>query len=68
MLSGLKKGQAKMSKSDPMSAIFMEDSEDVVNKKIKAAYCAEKEVYNEKGEFINPIMDYAKSIVIGAYG
>jgi len=27
MLSGLKKDQAKMSKSDPSSAIFMEDSE-----------------------------------------
>ena len=27
MLSGLKEGQEKMSKSDPESAIFMEDSE-----------------------------------------
>lgn len=27
MLSGLKEGQEKMSKSDPDSAIFMEDSE-----------------------------------------
>lgn len=26
MLYGLKKGQAKMSKSNPMSAIFMEDT------------------------------------------
>ena len=28
MLMGLKQGQEKMSKSDPESAIFMEDSED----------------------------------------
>lgn len=27
MLAGLKEGQEKMSKSDPDSAIFMEDSE-----------------------------------------
>jgi hypothetical protein len=27
MLPGLKEGQAKMSKSDPSSAIFMEDDE-----------------------------------------
>lgn len=32
-------GQEKMSKSDPNSAIFMEDSEMEVNAKIKKAYC-----------------------------
>ncbi len=32
-------GQEKMSKSDPNSAIFMEDSEADVNTKIKKAYC-----------------------------
>jgi tryptophanyl-tRNA synthetase len=32
-------GQEKMSKSDPNSAIFMEDSEGDVNVKIKKAYC-----------------------------
>ena len=31
--------QEKMSKSDPSSAIFMEDTEAEVNKKIKQAYC-----------------------------
>ena len=31
--------QEKMSKSDPNSAIFMEDSEIDVNGKIKKAYC-----------------------------
>lgn len=39
MLSGLKEGQAKMSKSDPMSAIFMEDTEEEINEKIRLAYC-----------------------------
>ena len=34
MLYGLKEGQAKMSKSDPDSAIFMEDSADDVRRKI----------------------------------
>jgi tyrosyl-tRNA synthetase len=49
-----------MSKSDPESAIFMEDSEADVKNKIKKAYCPEKEV---KG---NPILDYVKHIIFGA--
>lgn len=58
-----------MSKSDPDSAIFMEDSVDEVNRKIKLAYCKEKEIYSpEDGSFLNPIMDYTKSIVIPAFG
>lgn len=32
-------GQEKMSKSDPNSAIFMEDTEQEVNTKIKRAFC-----------------------------
>ena len=39
MLYGLKRGQEKMSKSDPDSAIFMEDSAADVERKIRAAYC-----------------------------
>eukprot|EP00587_Corethron_hystrix_P002751 CAMPEP_0113307914 /NCGR_PEP_ID=MMETSP0010_2-20120614/6567_1 /TAXON_ID=216773 ORGANISM="Corethron hystrix, Strain 308" /NCGR_SAMPLE_ID=MMETSP0010_2 /ASSEMBLY_ACC=CAM_ASM_000155 /LENGTH=739 /DNA_ID=CAMNT_0000162861 /DNA_START=55 /DNA_END=2274 /DNA_ORIENTATION=- /assembly_acc=CAM_ASM_000155 len=39
MLYGLKAGQEKMSKSDPDSAIFMEDSADDVERKIRNAYC-----------------------------
>ena len=39
MLYGLKQGQEKMSKSDPDSAIFMEDSVDDVQRKIMNAYC-----------------------------
>lgn len=62
MLSGLKEGQAKMSKSDPDSAIFMEDSEDDVRRKIKKAYCPERIVAG------NPILDYAKNIVFEKEG
>lgn len=61
MLMGLKEGQEKMSKSDPESAIFMEDTADDVKRKIKKAYCPPEIV--EK----NPIIDYAKFIVIGYY-
>jgi tyrosyl-tRNA synthetase len=39
MLYGLKAGQEKMSKSDPDSAIFMEDSAEDVERKIMNAYC-----------------------------
>jgi tyrosyl-tRNA synthetase len=39
MMPGLLEGQEKMSKSDPNSAIFMEDSEAEVRTKIKKAYC-----------------------------
>jgi len=37
MLPGMKQGQEKMSKSDPDSAIFMEDSEQDVARKITKA-------------------------------
>jgi tyrosyl-tRNA synthetase len=62
MLMGLKEGQEKMSKSDPDSAIFMEDAAEDVSRKIKKAYCPPEIV--EK----NPIMDYAKYIIFGYYG
>lgn len=39
MLYGLKAGQEKMSKSDPDSAIFMEDSVEDVHRKIMNAHC-----------------------------
>ncbi|GJP42345.1 hypothetical protein CLOM_g1919 [Closterium sp. NIES-68] len=44
MLPGLLQGQEKMSKSDPNSAIFMEDEEAEVNVKIKKAFCSPGEV------------------------
>lgn len=61
MLSGLKEGQEKMSKSDPDSAIFMEDSEQDVKSKIKKSYCPIGIVEG------NPILDYVKHIIFGAY-
>jgi tyrosyl-tRNA synthetase len=42
MLFGLKAGQEKMSKSDPDSAIFMEDAAEDVERKIMNAYCPSK--------------------------
>lgn len=60
MINGLKEGQEKMSKSDPDSAIFMEDSESDVKRKIDKAYCPEGIV--EK----NPILDYTKNLIFGA--
>ena len=45
----------KMSKSKPDSAIFMTDSEDDVNRKIKKAYCPE--TIEE-----NPVLEYIKYI------
>ncbi|CAM9406008.1 unnamed protein product, partial [Phaeothamnion confervicola] len=62
MISGLKEGQAKMSKSDPDSAIFMEDLETDVNRKIKGAFCKPEMVEG------NPILDYAKHILFGYFG
>ena len=52
-----------MSKSDPDSAIFMEDQEADVKRKITKGYCPEKELERldkETGKMkkINPIMDY----------
>lgn len=44
MLYGLKAGQEKMSKSDPDSAIFMEDTAADVERKIRAAYCPSQEL------------------------
>lgn len=57
MILGLLEDQPKMSKSNPDSAIFMEDSPEEVNRKIKKAFCREKEVVG------NPVMDYVKNII-----
>lgn len=50
-----------MSKSDPDSAIFMEDSAEDVTRKIKKGYCPEKIVE------ANPIIDYARYIILPAF-
>lgn len=47
----------KMSKSKPESAIFMTDAAEDVTRKIKNAYCPEKQTHE------NPIIDYCKHIV-----
>lgn len=62
MLMGLKEGQEKMSKSEVDSALFMEDSEQDINRKIKKAFCPIGIVEG------NPIVDYAKQIVMGYFG
>ncbi len=51
-------GQEKMSKSDPNSAIFMEDSEDDVRRKIKKAFCPSKVVQG------NPCLKYIQLIIL----
>ncbi len=62
MLLGLKKDQAKMSKSDAMSAIFMDDDAALVREKMMAGYCPKEDIP------MNPIIDYAKHIVIPKVG
>jgi tyrosyl-tRNA synthetase len=62
MMLGLKEGQAKMSKSDPDSAIFMEDTVEDVNRKIKKAFCPPGIALD------NPILDYSKHIIFESFG
>lgn len=62
MLLGLKEGQAKMSKSDPDSAIFMEDTREDVARKIKKSFCPPLIIKD------NPIIDYCKHIILPALG
>ena len=62
MLKSLVKGVEKMSKSIPDSAIFMEDSIKEVERKIKNAYCPEKEVDD------NPLFDYIKYLIFPKFG
>ena len=62
MLAGLKEGQEKMSKSDPDTAIFMEDSAEDVRRKIKKAYCPPGVAQG------NPCLDWIKHVVFGKLG
>lgn len=57
MMPGLKKNQAKMSKSDPTNALFMDDTSEDVKAKIMKAYCEEKNITE------NPCLEYLKYIV-----
>jgi len=49
--------EMKMSKSKPDSAVFIEDSEDEIKRKINKAFCPEGEI-----EF-NPILDWTKNLI-----
>ena len=60
MLMGLN-GDEKMSKSNPDSAIFMDDNEMEVNRKIKKSFCPIGEVHG------NPIMEYVEYIIFGMF-
>jgi tyrosyl-tRNA synthetase len=80
MLFGLKAGQEKMSKSDPDSAVFMEDSAEDVERKIMNAYCPteeEKEEAQDTGKesmhlvedkIKNPCLDYIQHIIFSPPG
>nr|BAN66105.1 tyrosyl-tRNA synthetase, putative [Babesia bovis] len=57
MMPSLAQQGGKMPKSIPNSAIFMEDSAEEVNAKIKSAWCPEKEVSD------NPCIAYFEHIV-----
>ena len=53
MLYGLKAGQEKMSKSDPDSAVFMEDTAEDVERKIMNAYCPVQEQEEQEEEAVH---------------
>lgn len=53
--------ELKMSKSKPDSAIFMDDCEEEVNRKIKNAYCPARATKE------NPILEYCRYLVFGKY-
>ncbi|OMJ84170.1 hypothetical protein SteCoe_14796 [Stentor coeruleus] len=60
MVMGLKEGQEKQSKSDPKSAIFMQDTGEEVEDKIKQAYCPPS-IEN------NPMLNLMKLIIFEKY-
>ncbi len=51
----------KMSKSNPDSAIFMTDTKDEIDAKIKKAYCPPNDIT------INPVLEYFKYIVFAKF-
>jgi len=52
----------KMSKSKPDSAIFMHDTAEEVKRKIRKAYCPEKQVD------LNPILEYCRYMIFDKFG
>ena len=63
MLPGLMQGQEKMSKSNPDSAIFVEDEAVDVARKLKKAFCPPGDV----GEG-NPCASYVLMIIFPRFG
>lgn len=61
MIMGLKEGQEKQSKSHPDSAIFMQDSEEDVNRKVMGAYCPPGVVEG------NPVLNMMKIMIFEKY-
>jgi tyrosyl-tRNA synthetase len=63
-------GQDKMSKSNPDAAIFMEDTEAEVNRKIKKAFCPEKQLSVTEGDTVlkNGCMEYVQYLVLPKLG
>ncbi len=61
MVMGLD-GSDKMSKSNPDNAIFMDDSESDVKRKIKKSYCKPGEIEG------NPLLDWSKWIIFPILG
>jgi len=57
ILPGLKSPDGKMSKSDPTSAIFIHDTPEEIEQKIKKAYAPEKDVEN------NPVLSWAENLI-----
>eukprot|EP01069_Polyplicarium_translucidae_P000680 Polyplicarium_translucidae@DN1348_c0_g1_i2.p1 len=62
MVPGLLEGQEKMSKSNPDSAIFMEDSQSDVQRKIRRAFCPPLVLDG------NPCVEYVERFVFGHSG
>ena len=59
MLMGLKGPKNKMSKSDPMSAIFIEDTKEDIVHKMSQAFCPPEPAQN-------PLFEYIKYIILRA--
>eukprot|EP00915_Cephaloidophora_sp_WS-2016_P001082 GHVH01001494.1.p1 GENE.GHVH01001494.1~~GHVH01001494.1.p1 ORF type:complete len:380 (-),score=65.58 GHVH01001494.1:37-1176(-) len=63
MVPGLIEGQEKMSKSNPDSAIFMEDSNADIKRKVKRAFCPLGDASDA-----NPCVQYVEQFVFGKFG
>lgn len=62
MLMGLSEGQAKMSKSNPFSAIYVDDDEKTVHAKIQSAYLPEGTVVN------SPLFNWLEHLILPIKG